>query len=48
MEVDANKIISNLASRIASLETENAVLQAQLEAEAKESGDKNGKQDTKS
>lgn len=46
MEVDANKVISNLASKLASVETENAILQAQLEA--KESGDKNGKQDTKS
>lgn len=46
MDVDANKVISKLASRLASVETENAVLQAQLEA--KESGDIDGKQDTKS
>lgn len=46
MDVDANKVISKLASRLASVETENAVLQAQLDA--KESGDKHGKQDTKS
>ena len=46
MDVDANKVISNLASKLASIETENAVLQAQLDA--KESGDENGKQDTKS
>lgn len=46
MEVDANKVISNLASRLASAETENAILQARLEA--KESGDNNGKQDTES
>ena len=46
MDVDANKVISNLASKLASVETENAILQAQLDA--KESGDKHGKQDTKS
>lgn len=45
-EVDANKVISNLASKLASLEIENAILQARLEA--KESGDIDGKQDTKS
>lgn len=46
MDVDANKVISNLASKLASIEIENAILKARLEA--KESGDKHGKQDTKS
>lgn len=45
MDVDANKIISNLASKLASVETENAILQAQLEA--KESGDKQDEQPSK-
>jgi hypothetical protein len=44
--VDPNKIISQLASKIGILEANNAILKAQLEA--KESGDKDGQQDTKS
>lgn len=36
-EVDANKVIQTLASKIGALEAENAVLQAQLEA--KEDGE---------
>lgn len=46
MAVDAKKVIHNLASRIASLETENAILQTQLDCQG--SGEKNGEQDTKS
>jgi hypothetical protein len=45
-EVDANKVIQDLASKIGTLEVQNSILQAQLAAN--ESGDENGKQDTKS
>lgn len=38
-EVDANKVIQTLASKIGALEAENAVLQAQLEEASKD--DKN-------
>lgn len=42
-KVDASKVISILANRVGALEAQNAMLQAQLE-----SGDDDGKQDTKS
>lgn len=40
-QVDANKVIQILGSKIANAEIQNAMLQAQLE-----SGDTDGKQDT--
>lgn len=42
-EVDANKVIQILGNKIANAEIQNAMLKAQLE-----SGDIDGKQDTKS
>lgn len=34
-QVDANRVIDNLATRLAALERENAILQAQLQAAIK-------------
>ena len=45
-EVDANKVINELAGKIGVLEAENAILKTQLNEQ--ESGENNGKQDTKS
>lgn len=43
-QLDANKVISDLASKIGTLEAENSILKAQLDVQ--ESGDKQDEQHT--
>lgn len=45
-QVDANKVINELAGKIGSLEAENIILRTQLSEQEK--GEQDGKQDTKS